>query len=136
MPCQGALSTFFDHIHSAIEDDNGDTVRVGKGLDGYYYRLVVCKHNPPHSPKRKFTDPNDQTGTLQCSYSSSVKFSVNGWVGLTCKLYRLSKEPKQLKTRHRSFSEDLSVDLLTEYPGADARCEASCRRTGQGSSCI
>jgi hypothetical protein len=62
MPCQGALSIFFDHIHSAIEDDNGDTVRVGKGLDGYYYRLVVCKHNPPHSAKRDFTGYGTKQG--------------------------------------------------------------------------
>jgi hypothetical protein len=47
--CQGVKSIFFDCINDAIEDDNGDTVRVGKGLDGYYYRLIVCKHDPPHS---------------------------------------------------------------------------------------
>ena len=66
IPCEGAKSIFLDCINDPIEDDNGDTVRVGKGLDGYYYRLVVCKHNPPHSTKRRFTGPNDQTGTCQC----------------------------------------------------------------------
>jgi hypothetical protein len=73
--CNGAKSIFFDCIDDPIQNDDGDTVRIGVGLDGYYYRLVVCKHNPPHSAKRRFTDPNDQTGTLQCFQDRAVTLS-------------------------------------------------------------
>ena len=31
-------------------------------LDGTYYRIVVCKHNPPHSAKRKFTPEDTKQG--------------------------------------------------------------------------
>jgi hypothetical protein len=61
-PCQGAKSIFFDHITDAVEDENGDSIRVGKGLDGYYYGLIVCKHNPPHSTKRRFTGEDANQG--------------------------------------------------------------------------
>lgn len=61
IPYQGVKSIFFDWMMDATEDENGDIVRVANGLDGYYYRLVVCKHNPPHTPKWTSIVPsNDQ----------------------------------------------------------------------------
>ena len=27
-----------------------------KGLNGILYSMILCKHNPPHGTKRKFTD--------------------------------------------------------------------------------
>ncbi|MGD0177745.1 MAG: hypothetical protein ABSC50_13080, partial [Candidatus Bathyarchaeia archaeon] len=32
-------------------NDDGDSLMVAMGLDGYLYRLILCTHNPPHSLK-------------------------------------------------------------------------------------
>jgi hypothetical protein len=61
-----------DYMTDGMQDENGDVIRVGWGLDHVLYRLIVCRHNPPHRTKRKFTDPNDQTGTCQCWQVSCV----------------------------------------------------------------
>ncbi len=44
-----------DHITDLGQNRNDDHVLLGWGLDGILYRLVECKHNPPHSTKRRFT---------------------------------------------------------------------------------
>ena len=46
---------FIDHITDIGRNRNDDHVSLAWGLDGTLYRLVECKHNPPHSTKRKFT---------------------------------------------------------------------------------
>lgn len=45
----------FDRITDLDQDRNGDHIYIGWGLDGVFYRLEECKHNPPHATKRKFT---------------------------------------------------------------------------------
>ncbi len=47
-----------DHITDSGQDRNGDHVHLAWALNGTLYRLLVCKHTPPHSAKRKFT-PED-----------------------------------------------------------------------------
>jgi len=32
--------------------ENGDDVWIAQGLSGIMYRLVLCKHNPPHPDTR------------------------------------------------------------------------------------
>jgi hypothetical protein len=51
-----AAPMFFDWIGDGFTDDNDDYVRMATGLNGILYELVLCKHNPPHSAKRRFTD--------------------------------------------------------------------------------
>jgi hypothetical protein len=48
---KGVKEILVDHCYSTGKDGNLDTVFIAKGLDGFLYRLVVCKHNPPHATK-------------------------------------------------------------------------------------
>jgi hypothetical protein len=70
---RGGKEIVLDHITDLGRDRNDDHVLLGWGLDAILYRLVECKHNPPHHTKRRFTDPNDQTGTLQCYHRKGLK---------------------------------------------------------------
>ena len=62
--CNAVKEIVLDWITDRVEDHNRDTVLVGTGLDGIYYRLVVCKHNPPHSTKWKFTGQPPDKATV------------------------------------------------------------------------
>jgi len=44
-----------DWMNEGVQDENEDVVHVAMGLDGILYRLILCKHNPPHVAKRNFT---------------------------------------------------------------------------------
>jgi hypothetical protein len=53
-----AKEVLVDRMSDSGQNRNGDHVHLAWGLDGIFYRLVECKHNPPHrSTKRKFADP-------------------------------------------------------------------------------
>jgi hypothetical protein len=56
IPIKDGRELFLDHTTDLGLDKNNDHVSLAWGLDGVLYRLVECKHNPPHSTKRKFTD--------------------------------------------------------------------------------
>ncbi len=46
-----------DHYYEMkSKDAEGHRTVIAVGLDGTLYRMTVCKHNPPHSTNRKFTD--------------------------------------------------------------------------------
>jgi len=51
-----------DYVTEGTRDENGDLVRVAWGLDHILYRLIICKHNPPHSGKRDFTGCETKQG--------------------------------------------------------------------------
>jgi len=49
IPTKGAKRIFLDWLDTdSFLNQNGDSVRMAKGLNGTLYSLVVCKHNPPH----------------------------------------------------------------------------------------
>jgi hypothetical protein len=56
---KGVKEILLDRITDLHQDRNGDHVYTAWGLDGIFYRLVECKHNPPHATKRKFTGCNN-----------------------------------------------------------------------------
>jgi hypothetical protein len=37
-----------DYWFEEKKDQNGDTVFMVKGMDGIWYRLIYCQHDPPH----------------------------------------------------------------------------------------
>jgi len=39
--------------HYETKSDDGHNVVMAKGLDGVLYRLVECKHNPPHKTRSR-----------------------------------------------------------------------------------
>lgn len=53
---QGVATIMIDHYFETHADDEGHKILFARGFDGYIYRLVVCKHNPPHTANRKVTD--------------------------------------------------------------------------------
>jgi hypothetical protein len=64
-----------DHCYTIGKDENDDTLFFALGLDGVLYRLVVCKHRPPHrTTKRNFTSEGDDD-THQGLYRA-IKLSV------------------------------------------------------------
>ena len=59
LPFGGIRTITIDHYYEMHTlDADGHKVVVAKGLDGYLYQLVICKHNPPHTAKRQFTNDN------------------------------------------------------------------------------
>jgi hypothetical protein len=59
---QGIRTIQVSHYYETHEDREGHKMVFARGFDGYLYRLIVCKHNPPHSAKRNFTpNRNDDT---------------------------------------------------------------------------
>jgi len=65
---KGIQDLLIHHYYElSARDDEGHKVLIAKGLDGFLYRLIICKHKPPHSTKRNFTEygPNGNlTGPL------------------------------------------------------------------------
>jgi hypothetical protein len=53
---------YLDWIIDPVQNENEDSVRVAMGLDGVLYRLIECKHNPPHTTKRQFTGCGTKQG--------------------------------------------------------------------------
>ena len=62
-----AAEVVFDWISSGHKDQNGDFIRMGLALDGTLYSLITCKHNPPHTAKRKFTGCGTKQGLDRAS---------------------------------------------------------------------
>jgi hypothetical protein len=62
---RGSGTIWLDWIGDGFEDDNGDFVRMAKGLEGKLYSIILCKHNPPHSLesrlKQAIRSPEDGT---------------------------------------------------------------------------
>ena len=72
---KGAKEIVLDHVTDLGQNKVGDHVRLGWGLDAVLYRLVECKHNPPHATKRKFTG----CGTKQEGNSTSFGALLHLW---------------------------------------------------------
>jgi hypothetical protein len=63
-----AETIWFDWFSDdGFTDESSDYIRMAKGLDGTLYSLILCKHNPPCSAKRKFTDPDTKQGLYRAS---------------------------------------------------------------------
>jgi len=62
IPLRDAKEIILDHITDLGKNRNDDHVLHGWGVDGVFYRLVECKHNPPHSTKRKITEEDTKQG--------------------------------------------------------------------------
>ena len=58
----GAKELFVDHVTDLGINRDSDHTHLAWGLDGILYRLVECKHNPPHATKRKFTGCGTKQG--------------------------------------------------------------------------
>lgn len=58
---QGVKTLLFEWLHvgpnDGVVEDNGDRVFSGSSLNGWQYRLVVCKHNPPHGEVKFNNNP-------------------------------------------------------------------------------
>ncbi len=46
-PLLGVRYIGIDHYFEKREE-NGDTILIARGLDGYFYRLTQCPHSPSH----------------------------------------------------------------------------------------
>lgn len=53
IPTKGAETILLDWIGDGFTHENGDYIRMAKGLNGILYRFILCKHNPPHSTNCK-----------------------------------------------------------------------------------
>jgi len=51
IPLKGVKEIVLDWIIDGIQNEDEDTVQVAMGLDGFLYRLILCKHNPPHTSR-------------------------------------------------------------------------------------
>jgi hypothetical protein len=60
IPLRGGKEIVLDHITDLGMNRDDDHVLLGWGLDGRLYRLVECKHNPPHGMKRTPIMSDDQ----------------------------------------------------------------------------
>jgi hypothetical protein len=67
IPIKSANTIFLDWMGDGFTDENGDYVRMAQGLNGTLYSMILCKHNPPHSTKRKFTDYDAKQGLDRAS---------------------------------------------------------------------
>jgi hypothetical protein len=56
IPIRDVKTVIADSCCEVGTDKNGDKVTSVLAIDGTYYRIVVCKHNPPHNSRRKFLD--------------------------------------------------------------------------------
>jgi hypothetical protein len=54
-PLVGCEELVLHRLTDSGEEKNGDHVYLAWGISGILYRLLVCRHNPPHSAKRGFT---------------------------------------------------------------------------------
>jgi hypothetical protein len=52
-PIEGCEEIVLDRLSDAGEDKNGDHLHLAWGVDNMLYRLLVCKHNPPHGINTK-----------------------------------------------------------------------------------
>lgn len=69
IPIQGCEELVLDHITDSGQDKNDDHVHLAWGLEGTLYRLLVCKHNPPHGLKSRLVTaikrPDNETEPLR-----------------------------------------------------------------------
>lgn len=62
MRLQGITTVMIHDYFETHADRQGHKILFAKGLDGYLYRLIMCKHKPPHATKRRFTGENTNQG--------------------------------------------------------------------------
>ena len=62
VPIREVKEILLDWINDGVQNEDEDTVQVAMGLDGVLYRLILCKHNPPHTTKRNFTCEQTKRG--------------------------------------------------------------------------
>jgi hypothetical protein len=56
MPFEKCEEIVLDELIDSGQEKNGDHVYLGWGLDTVAYRLLVCKHNPPHGISKRPRD--------------------------------------------------------------------------------
>lgn len=61
-PLRGAEELVLHRFTDAGEEKNGDHVYLAWGINGILYRLLLCRHNPPHNAKRDFTGYGTKQG--------------------------------------------------------------------------
>ncbi len=76
---RGGKEIILDHITDIGRDRNDDHVLLGWGLDAILYRLVECKHNPPHTAKRP-----PLTSCGKPPLDNAIECPGGGGVGSTC----------------------------------------------------
>jgi len=67
VPLKGVREVVLDWIIDGVQNEDEDLVQVAMGLDGFLYRLILCKHNPPHAPpddRYRRTDPTKRRQNL------------------------------------------------------------------------
>lgn len=64
-----------DYYYEGKKDELGHDTFFMKGLNGVFYRVVKCLHNPPHTINRptKFDSDSDPTKTRQNPFDGSGK---------------------------------------------------------------
>lgn len=62
LPLYGCEELVLHRLTDSGEDKNGDHLYLAWGINGILYRLLVCKHNPSHSTKRRFTGEDAKQG--------------------------------------------------------------------------
>ena len=79
MRLQGTATVMIYDYFKTHADREGHKIVFAKGLDGYLYRLVICKHKPPHTAKRKFTDPDTKQG-LDITFKNVMEATLRGFL--------------------------------------------------------
>jgi hypothetical protein len=54
IPINDVKEIYLDWMNDGVQNENEDVVHVAMGLDGILYRLILCKHNPPHNIKHNW----------------------------------------------------------------------------------
>jgi hypothetical protein len=80
---RGYQEVFVDHVTDMGKNVDCDHVLSAWGLDGTLYKLVICKHRPPHSLKSRLVTaikrPDNETEPPQ-------KFYISGFLPAVTKL--------------------------------------------------
>lgn len=77
IPLRGCEEIILDHLTDSGEDCNGDHVHLAWALNGMLYRLIVCKHNPPHNlGKRWLGDKRDLVLVIALSFLVLHSFAL------------------------------------------------------------
>jgi len=61
IPFKHVKEIYVDWITNCDKDVNDDIVYVAMGLDGNLYRLIHCKHNPPHNVVSRWLTRKDMS---------------------------------------------------------------------------
>jgi hypothetical protein len=59
IPTRNAETIYLDWLDEEFVNADDDRVRMAKGLNGTLYRIILCKHNPPHSFRSRWLTGKD-----------------------------------------------------------------------------